>query len=155
MKTLAIDVVSAEQTLYNGRATLVVVPLAEGEAGLLPGHSPLFGKLRAGALRITDDRGAEHGFYVSGGFVEVQPDRVTVLADSGIRAADLDEARAQEAVAQAQSALRQSADKVDYARAEAALAEALARLQVTRTLRPRSSPTSSTGGHGPLAGRRS
>ncbi|MHB1566171.1 MAG: F0F1 ATP synthase subunit epsilon [Acidiferrobacter sp.] len=140
MATLAIDIVSAEQALYSGRATLVVVPLAEGEAGILPGHSPLFGKLRGGALRVTDEGGVEHGFYVSGGFVEVQPDRVTVLADSGVRAADLDCARAQEAVAQAQDALRQSADKIDYARAEAALAAALVQLQVARTLRPRSSP---------------
>lgn len=127
-----LDIVSAEASLYTGQARFVMAPLAEGDAGFLPGHSQLLGQLRPGALRIEDEAGAEHMFFVSGGFVEVQPDWIVVLADSSQRAADIDEARAQEAVARAQDALAAKADLVNYAAAEAELAEAVARLQVVR-----------------------
>ncbi len=137
MQTLHIDIVSADRALYSGEASLVVVPLAEGEAGILPGHSPLFGKLKAGALRVTNAEGVEEGFYVSGGFVEVQPGQVTVLADSSERAADLDEARAAEAVRQAQEALEDRKAEIDYAHAQAELAEAIARLRAIRNLKVR------------------
>ncbi len=132
METFRLDIVSADRALFAGRAAFVVAPLAEGEAGFLPGHSPLLGRLKAGALRIRDEAGAEQAFYVSGGFVEVQPDRVIVLADSSERAADIDEALALKAVADAEQALQDRLENVDYARAESELAEAVARLRVVR-----------------------
>lgn len=132
METFHLDIVSADRALFAGRAAFVVAPLAEGEAGFLPGHSPLLGRLKAGALRVRDEAGAEQAFYVSGGFVEVQPDRVIVLADSSERAADIDEALALKAVADAEQALQDRLEKVDYARAESELAEAVARLRVVR-----------------------
>ncbi len=140
MPTLHVDIVSADRAIHSGEATLVVVPLAEGEAGVMAGHSPLFGKLKPGAVRLTDADGVEHGFYVSGGFVEIQPRLVTILADSGDRAADLDEVRAAEAVRQAQRALEDRAAEIDYARAEAELAEAIVRLRVARSLKIRRNP---------------
>lgn len=132
METFHLDIVSADRALFADEATFVVVPLAEGEAGFLPGHSPLLGKLKPGALRIRDRGGIEQAFYVSGGFVEVQPDRVIVLADSSERGADIDEARALKAVEEAEAALRDRLEKVDYARAESELALAIARLRVAR-----------------------
>ncbi|MHB8255156.1 MAG: F0F1 ATP synthase subunit epsilon [Acidiferrobacter sp.] len=137
MDSFRVDIVSAEESLFSGDAALVVAPLAEGEAGFLPGHSPLLGKLKAGALRIHDAAGDEQAFYVSGGFVEVQPDHVTILADSCQRAADIDEARALQAVEDAERAAQEQLGKVDYARAQSELAEALARLRVVRTFQPR------------------
>lgn len=140
MQTVHVDIVSAERAIHSGEATLVVVPLAEGEAGILAGHSPLFATLKAGAVRLTDAEGVEHGFYVSGGFIEVQPRLVTVLADSGERAADLDEVRAAEAVRAAEHALTERRSEIDYALAEAELAEAVMRLRVIRNLKVRLRP---------------
>lgn len=116
---------------------MVVAPLSEGEAGFLPGHSPLLGKLKAGALRVTDMEGVEQTFYVSGGFVEVQATHITVLADASERAADIDEAKAAKAVDDARRALEEHTDKVDYARAHSELSQAMARLHVARTVRRR------------------
>ncbi len=132
METFQLNIVSADRALFAGKAAFVVAPLAEGEAGFLPGHSPLLGRLKAGAMRVRDEAGVEQTFYVSGGFVEVQPDRVTVLADNSERAADIDEALALQAVEDAEQALRDRLEKVDYARAESELAEAIARLRVAR-----------------------
>jgi len=137
MDSFRVDIVSAEESLFSGDAAFVLAPLAEGEAGFLPGHSPLLGRLKAGALHIHDTAGVEQAFYVSGGFVEVQPDHVIVLADSSQRAADIDEARALKAVQDAEEAVRERLGKVDYARAESELTEALARLRVARTFRGR------------------
>lgn len=137
MQTLHVNIVSADRAIHSGEATLVVVPLAEGEAGIMAGHSPLFGTLKAGAVRLIDAEGAEQGFFVTGGFVEVQPRLVTILADSGERAADLDEARAAEAVRQAERILADRKAGIDYARVEAELADAVARLRATRTLKRR------------------
>ncbi len=132
METFRLDIVSADRSLFTGAAAFVAAPLAEGEAGFLPGHSPLLGRLKAGALRVRDEAGVEQAFYVSGGFVEVQPDRVIVLADSSERAADIDEALALKAVEDAKQALQDRLEKVEYARAESELAEAVARLRVAR-----------------------
>ena len=139
METFHIDIVSADRSVFAGEVMFVVAPLAEGEAGFLPGHSPLLGRLKAGALRVRDSGGVEQAFYVSGGFVEVQPDRVIVLADSSERGADIDEARALKAVEEAEEALRDRPDKVDYARAESELALAVARLRVARAHKTQSS----------------
>lgn len=137
MDTFRVDIVSAEESLYSGEASLVIAPLSEGEAGFLPGHSPLLGRLKPGALRIKDAAGLEQVFYVSGGFVEVQPHHVIVLSDSSQRAADIDGALAAKAVEDAEQALRTQADKVDYARAESELSEAIARLRVARAFQGR------------------
>lgn len=133
MEVFHLDIVSADHALFAGDAAFVVVPLAEGDAGFLPGHSPLLGRLKPGTVRVRDTAGTEQALYVSGGFVEVQPDRVIVLADSGERGADIDEARALKAVEDAEEALRDRLEKIDYARAESELALALARLRTVRT----------------------
>ncbi|WP_298134944.1 F0F1 ATP synthase subunit epsilon [Acidiferrobacter sp.] len=135
MDTFHVDIVSAERTLFSGNAALVIAPLREGEAGFLPGHSPLLGILKAGALHCLDAGGGEQVFYVSGGFVEVQPHHVTVLADTGERAADIDEALAARAVSDAALHAEEQAGKTDYARAQAELAQAIARLAVVRRYR--------------------
>lgn len=131
-------VVSAEASLFSGDATFVLAPLSDGDAGFLPGHSPLLGRLRAGALRIKDAAGVEQAFYVSGGFVEVQPSNVTVLADSSERAGDIDEARAAKAVQDAERLAEERLGQVDYARAQSELDQALARLKVVRAYRSQS-----------------
>ena len=139
MDNFRIDIVNAEGPLFSGDAALVIAPLRDGEAGFLPGHSPLLAVLRAGALRVQDANGAEQTFYVSGGFVEVQPHCVTVLADAGERAEDIDEALAARAVAEAARHAEEQAGKTDYARAQAELGQAAARLSVVRRYRSRSS----------------
>lgn len=138
MDSFHVDIVNAESALFSGEATRVIAPLADGEAGFLPGHSPLLGLLKAGAVRIQDRQGAEQTFYVSGGFVEVQPGHVTVLADAGERAADIDEALAAHAVEEAKRQAQEQTGKVDYARAQGELAQATARLNVVRRYRTRS-----------------
>ncbi len=137
MASFRVDIVNAERQLFSGDAALVIAPLREGEAGFLPGHSPLLGILKAGTLHLQDASGAEQTFYVSGGFVEVQPHHVTVLADAGERAADIDEALAAQAVEEAARHAEEQAGKVDYARAQAELAQAAARLQAVRRYRAR------------------
>ncbi len=140
MARLRVDIVSAEETLYSGEATLVVAPLAEGEAGILPGHSPLLAKLKAGGVCVHDAEGAEQMFYVSGGFLEAQPDHVIVLSDTSIRASDLDEARAAKAVQEAEQAVQERQGHMDYAQAQAELAQAAARLRVARAYQARHHP---------------
>lgn len=141
MDRFRVDIVNAEKELFSGEATRVIAPLREGEAGFLPGHSPLLAILKAGGVRLQDASGAEQTFYVSGGFVEVQPNHVTVLADAGERAADIDEALAAQAVEDAARHAEEQAGRADYAHAQAELAQATARLYVVRRYRAR--------GHGP------
>ncbi|RCN57089.1 F0F1 ATP synthase subunit epsilon [Acidiferrobacter thiooxydans] len=137
MDSFRIDIVNAEGPLFSEDAALVIAPLRDGDAGFLPGHSPLLAILRAGALRVQDADGGEQAFYVSGGFVEVQPRHVMVLADVGERAADIDEALAARAVEDAARRAEEQAGKTDYAHAEAELAQAIARLSVVRRYRSR------------------
>ena len=94
MSTIIVDVVSAEAAVFSGEAAFVALPGQEGELGILPGHVPLITRIRPGAVRIKKEDGAEESVFVAGGILEVQPDRVTVLADTAIRSKDLDEAKA-------------------------------------------------------------
>lgn len=131
--TLHVDIVSAEQELFSGTAEMVVAPTVNGEVGILPRHSQLIAKLKPGEVRVTlPNQDEPISIYVSGGVLEVQPHVVTVLSDTAVRAADLDEAAALEAKKEAEDALSQQAANIDLARAHAELAEALAKLDIIR-----------------------
>ena len=130
-KTIQVDVVSAQENVFSGIAEFVVLPGEQGELGILPGHTPLISKIRAGTVRIKTDAGEEL-IFVAGGILEVQPRAVTVLADTAIRGADLDEARAEAARKHAEELLHQNANDVDYARAQSELLEAMAQLAAIR-----------------------
>lgn len=116
MATLHVDVVSAEEQIFSGEAKFVALPGESGELGILPQHTPLITRIKPGAVRIERaDNGEEEFVFVAGGILEVQPDRVTVLADTAIRGKDLDEAKALEAKKLAEEALRNAKDKLDQA----------------------------------------
>jgi len=125
--TMQVLVATAEREVYRGEAEFLVAPGAAGELGILPKHSPLLSALTAGELRITNGETVDEVF-VSGGFMEVQPDMVTILSDSAERAGDIDEAAAMEAERKAKEALDSQKDDVDYAKAEAELSMMTARL---------------------------
>lgn len=139
--TVHVDVVSAEESIFSGLAEMVVVPGEQGELGIYPRHAPLLTRIKPGSVRIklADRPGEETLVYVSGGILEVQPDVVTVLADTAIRGADLDEARALEAKRAAEEALKNRVADMDYAQAQAELAEAVAQLQAIQKLRKQTS----------------
>lgn len=137
MSTIKVDIVSAESAVWSGDAAMVFIPAEMGELGVAPRHAPLLTRLAPGELRVQQDGGEELFFYVSGGIVEIQPHLVTVLADTGARAKDLDEAAALEAKQRAEEALSDKAAAIDYARAAAELAEASARLKAIENLRKR------------------
>jgi F-type H+-transporting ATPase subunit epsilon len=134
--TIHVDIVSAEGHLYSGQGEMVYAPAAMGEIGVAPRHAPLVTRLKPGEVRVDVGGGKpqEH-FYVSGGLIEVQPFKVTVLADTGLRAADLDEAAALEAKRRAEDALANQSADMDLARAQAELAEAAAQLRAIERLR--------------------
>src|SRR6184192_220313 len=136
-KTLQVDIVSAEQQIFSGPADIVIAPGEAGELGILPEHAPLLTRIKPGTVRIQKAGSAEEVIYVSGGMMEVQPDRVTVLADTSVRAADLDEARAVEAERQAKEALANRSGALEIAQAQAELAQAVAQLAAIRKLRDR------------------
>ena len=137
-KALQVDIVSAEQQIYSGQAQRVVAPGEAGELGILPEHIPLLTRIRPGTLRIRPAGGGEEEIiYVSGGMMEVQPDRVTVLADTSVRAHDLDEAKAMEAERLAKEALSNRTGAMEVAKAQAELAEAAAQIAAIRKLRSR------------------
>ncbi len=135
--TVHVDVVSAEESIFSGRAEMVVVPGELGELGIYPRHAPLLTRIKPGSVRIklADKQGEESLVYVSGGILEVQPDVVTVLADTAIRGADQDEARALEAKRAAEEAMKNRVSDIDYAQAQAELLEAVAQLQAIQKLR--------------------
>ena len=136
--TLHVDVVSAEEQIYSGEAEFVVLPGIAGELGIYPRHTPLFTQIRPGAVRIKVPGQAEEEFvFVQGGFLEVQPHVVTVLADTAIRAQDLDEKAALEAKRAAEDAMQHKTSKEEIAIAEAELSSALAQLEAIRKLRHR------------------
>jgi F-type H+-transporting ATPase subunit epsilon len=135
MATLYVDVVSAEQALFSGEAKFVVLPGEVGELGILPGHTPLISRIRPGTLKIVRPSGEEENIFVAGGILEVQPSGVTVLADTAIRAADLDEARAVAARKKAEEALLNARNKADIAMVEAELAMLAAQVVAARKLR--------------------
>lgn len=129
------EIVSAEASIYSGEVEQVVASGVMGDLGILPGHAPLLTELQPGPIRVIHDGGLEENYYVSGGFLEVQPDVVTVLADSAARAKDLDEAAAEEARQHALKAFNDKSAELDYSRAAAELAEAVAQLRTIQQLR--------------------
>ena len=133
--TVHVDIVSAEAAIFSGPATIVLVPAVMGEVGIMPRHAPLLTKIKAGEVRIRTPEGEEEFFYVSGGMLEVQPQIVTVLADTAARAKDLDEAAALAAKQRAEQALTDRKGEIDFAQAEAELAEAIAQLKTIQSLR--------------------
>ena len=134
-ETIHVDIVSAEGEIFSGPAKMVFLPAAEGEIGVTPRHAPLLALLKAGEVRVQPVEGAEQSFYVGGGALEVQPTRVTVLADTALRAADLDEAAAMAARQRAEEALAGKIDKIEQAEALAELARAAAQLKLIQRLR--------------------
>ena len=137
-KTLHVDIVSAEASIYSGEASMVIAPGESGELGILPEHMPLLTRIKPGTVRIVPAAGGEEEvIYVSGGMMEVQPDQVTVLADTSVRAHDLDEAKAMEAERLAKEALADKTGAMEVAKAQAELAEAAAQLSAIRKLRQR------------------
>ena len=133
--TIRVDIVSAEAEIYSGEATLVVATGELGELGIAPRHAPLITRLKPGHVDVVAASGERQQFYVSGGILEVQPQVVTILADTAARAADLDEAAALRAKEEAEAALANRGEQLDVAEAQAKLAEALAQLQALERLR--------------------
>ena len=134
MSTIQVDVVSAKAEVFSGQAEFVSLPGESGELGILPGHTPLITRIKPGAVRIQNGQNEELVF-VAGGILEVQPNKITVLADTAIRGNDLDETRALEAKARAEENLKDNASDVDYARAQAELSVAVAQLAALAKLR--------------------
>jgi F-type H+-transporting ATPase subunit epsilon len=133
--TVHCDIVSAEEAIFSGLVEMIVAHGSLGDLGIAPGHAPLLTDLKPGPVRVTLQGGEEQVFYVSGGFLEVQPGTVTVLADTAVRAGDVDEAAALEAQKAAEAALANQAGEFDYGRAAAQLAEAAAQLRTIQALR--------------------
>ena len=134
--TVHIDVVSAEESIFSGEAEFVVAPAGAGEVGIYPQHAPMITTIKPGALRIKQTAEKEETvIYISGGVLEVQPGLVTVLADTAIRGQDLDEAKAIAAKEAAEEALKNRSAEIDYAKAQAELAEAVAQIQAIQKLR--------------------
>jgi F-type H+-transporting ATPase subunit epsilon len=133
--TLHVDIVSAEAEIFSGTATMVFAPAEMGEVGISPRHTPLLTRLKPGEVRVQTDDGEEQSFFVSGGMLEVQPHVVTILADTAIRADNLDEAQALEAKERAEKLLSDKTADIDYARAQSELAESIAQLSTIRKLR--------------------
>lgn len=132
--TFHVDVVSAEQAIFSGTAEMVFAPAELGELGITPRHAPLLTRLKPGSVRVkTGDE--EQVFFVSGGILEIQPHRVTVLSDTALRAKDIDEAAALEAKRRAEEALANRSEDLDVVRANAELLEAIARLRTVEQLR--------------------
>ncbi len=136
--TIHVDVVSAEESIFSGLAEFVALPGEAGELGILPGHMPLLTRIKPGAVRIKPpQQDSEELIFVAGGMLEVQPNLVTVLADTAIRGKDLDEAKALDAKKRAEEAMANRSSELDYARAQAELAEAIAQLAALQKLRKR------------------
>jgi F-type H+-transporting ATPase subunit epsilon len=134
--TIHVDVVSAEESIFSGEAEFVALPGEAGELGIYPKHTPLITRVKPGAVRIqVSGRSDEEFVFVAGGILEVQPNRVTVLADTAIRGADLDEAKAMEAKKRAEELMQNKDAAIDYAKAQAELATAIAQLAAIAKLR--------------------
>ena len=135
MKTIQVDVVSAEELIYSGPATFVALPGEVGELGIYPRHTPLISRIRAGSVRIHKPDGEEEFVFVAGGILEVQPDSVTVLSDTAVRGKDLDEERANAAKKAAEEHLKNAKSSVDIAAAQSELAIFAAQLTALRKFR--------------------
>ena len=132
--TIHVDIVSAEESIYSGLVEAVIASAQEGEVGIYPRHAPLLTRLKAGEVRLLKD-GKEEQFYISGGILEVQPHTVTILADTALRADDVNEAAALEAKAAAEKGLNDKSAKMDFAEAQVQLAEAMAQLRAIERAR--------------------
>jgi F-type H+-transporting ATPase subunit epsilon len=135
MATIHVDIVSAEGDIFKGEAAMVFAPAVMGELGIAPRHAPLLTNLKPGEIRVQTPDGQEQSFYVSGGAMEVQPHLVTVLADTAIRAKDLDEAAALQTKQRAEEALRDRKDHVSIAEAQSELARIAAQVKLIEKLR--------------------
>ena len=135
MATIDVDIVSAEGEIHSGVAQMVYAPAKMGEVGIAPRHAPLLTTLKPGEVRVEDTEGKEHFYYVTGGILEVQPHKVTVLADTALRGDQLDEAAALAAEQEAERALEGVSEETDLARAQAELAEAEARYRAAQKLK--------------------
>ena len=133
--TIHIHIVSAETEIFSGTANMVFAPAEMGEVGIAPRHTPLLTRLKPGEVRVQMEGQEEQFFYVSGGIIEIQPHVVTVLADTAIRATDLDEAAAIKAKERAERAMDDRQSDFDYAKAQAELAEAVAQLRTINNIR--------------------
>jgi len=137
MATIQVDIVSAEGEIHSGDAAMVFAPASMGEVGIAPRHAPMLTTLKPGEVRVQDEDGKEEAFYITGGMLEVQPNRVTVLADTALRGDQLDEAAALAAQQDAEKALEGASEETDVARAQAELAEARARYRAAQKLKGR------------------
>lgn len=135
--TIHVDIVSAEQEIFSGLAEMLFAPAEMGEVGIAPRHAPFVTKLKPGEVRVKISDKESYAFYVSGGFLEVQPHIATVLAETAIRANDIDEAAALQAKARAEEMLADKSGKYDYAIAQAELAQAVNQLKTLERLRKR------------------
>lgn len=134
--TMQVDIVSAEAEIFSGEATMLIASAELGEVGIAPGHTPLITRIRPGEIRVQQpDGGEELDVYVSGGILEVQPYVVTVLADTALRAEDIDEAAAQKAKEEAEAALAGKSGDIDFSAVQQQLAEASAQLQLIKKIR--------------------
>ena len=134
--TMQVDIVSAEAEIFSGEATMIIASAELGEVGIAPGHTPLITRIRPGEIRVQQPEGGEElDIYVSGGILEVQPYVVTVLADTALRAEDIDEAAAQKAKEEAEAALAGKSGEIDYASVQQQLAEASAQLQLIKKIK--------------------
>ena len=134
--TMQVDIVSAESEIFSGEATMLIASAELGEVGIAPGHTPLITRIRPGEIRVQQPEGGEElDVYVSGGILEVQPYVVTVLADTALRAEDIDEAAAQKAKEEAEAALAGKSGEIDFSAVQQQLAEASAQLQLIKKIR--------------------
>ena len=133
--TMHCDIASAESSIFSGRVEFIVASGTMGDMGVYPGHAPLLTELIPGPVRVVKQNGDEEIFYVSGGYLEVQPDVVTVLADTAVRAGDVDEANALEAIEEAKNAISKQTAEMEYGTAAARLAEAAAQIRTLQQLR--------------------
>lgn len=133
--TMHVNIVSAENEIYSGTVTEVYAPAEMGEVGIMARHTQMLSTLKPGVVRVVPLEGEEQSFYVSGGILEVQPHVVTILSDTALRAADLDESAAMKAKARAESAMKDKASDMDYAKAKSELIEAVAQIEALKKLR--------------------
>ena len=133
--TVHCNIVSAEESIFSGAVTMVIATGSLGEMGITPGHAPLLSNLNPGPVRLVKDGGDEEVYYLSGGYIEVQPNDISILADSALRAADIDEAAASDALKAAEQAMSNQTGEIDYSTAAAKLAEAAAQLRTVDKLR--------------------
>lgn len=137
MSTIQVDIVSAEGEIFSGQAEMAICPAIQGDVGIAPKHTPLLTKMRAGEVRVQNGGKDELNIFVSGGILEIQPNHVTILADTALRGEDIDEAAALEAKQLAEEALANKQSDTEVGMAQAELAAAMARLQVLENFRKR------------------